>query len=312
MKIVAAPTRTTLAKLEWEPGAGLAGDIGDGTRRQSMLSWHLNRWVVARNGGAGDRPWLGDVSAFSGYPLAEFRRRIETLDQALDDSKSEERFSLGWEFLLTAGLWQSSRSVSSVYLVHTGFEEECRRLAEETGLPARLADSLLRSWLRRFFRCSAGSEVVLISLHEKESNFEGPGDLEARLSGAGDLTETELNAADPLPLGCWRLRKGRWDNAACGEDVEIAQSLHRLGQPPPVIETDRALSHGRDPVQRPILISPQTIRDARTIELRGMDRTAKERAKRLAEQERGKESKQPRTGYFRNLLKRIFSRKRSL
>lgn len=325
MKILTAPTRSTLGSLGLDPEKPSGENASGSDRRASVLASHLNRWGLARVGGTGDRPWLGDVSGFGGYPLAEFRRRIGMLERAIEEAKTAETAFFGWEFLLTADLWRSSRELTQICVVHSGFEKECRRLAEETELPLRLAEPLLRSWLRPLYRCSAGCDVVLLSLHEDDDPEKmTPDDIAARASGAEELTDTEMNAADPLPAGAWRLRKGGWFVVASDEDFEVANSLRRLGRPP-VVEIERALAHGRNPVQRAVPISPQTFRDARNIELRGIDRIGKERAKRIGERETVKQSERSRRRenpgggrasiqlgrYFRDFLTRIFSRKRS-
>lgn len=317
MKLVTAPSRTTLDRLGLDPGARLGSAVPGDSRRLSMLAFHLNRWVLAKTGGSADRPWLGTVSGFGGYPLAEFRHQLARWNRSLTESSSPDPECFGWEFLLTASAWSSSREIESITVVHSGFEQEIRQLVEETGLPAPLAEPLLRSWLQSLYRCTSSCEVLLISLHESDDLAKlDPGELRNRAATATELAETELNAADSLPPGNWRLRKGAWEAVASAEDLEVIDAMRHLGNPP-LFEVERALAHGRNLTQRAIAVSPQTYRDARNIELRGIDRIQKERNMRNAGRDRTKQSPPGGRGSFQvsrafgSLLKRIFSGKRS-
>jgi len=320
MKIVTSPSHSTLGSLGLDHDAGLADSVPDRNRRGSMLAWHLNHWVLARAGGTGGRAWMGNAIGLNGHPLAEFRQRLGRFEEALDDGDTGGTTVSGWEFLLTAGLWRSSIEVTRITLVHAGFEEECRRLAGQIDLPLRLAEPLLRSWLASLYRCSTACQVILVSLHDDETNPD-PADWSEREAQAEDLAESELNAADPLPRGNWRLQKGSWQVVATDEDFAIADALRRAGHPPQD-EDDAALAFGHDRVRRAAPISPRTYRDARNIELRGLERIEREKSRRLAEVKQAKASESSKGSsdgrpsiqvgrYFGHFLKRIFSGKRS-
>jgi hypothetical protein len=110
-----------------------------------------------------------------------------------------------------------------------------------------------------------------------------------------------------LPRGAWRLQKGSWDIAATDDDFEVADTLRRVGNPP-IDQEIPALAYGRDFEQRAAPVSPRAYREVRTVEQRGIERAAKQRASALKGQNREAKST---PASFRIFLRRIFSRKPS-
>jgi len=155
MRIITAPTPETLRSLGLNPKSGLGESVSEAARRSTMLAWHLNRWILGKSGGADDRPWLADPSGLSAEMVADFGERVRRYDRALKGAGADGAEVFGCEFLQTARLWKSACNISGILVLHAGFDEECRRLARETGLPVRLTDPLLRSWLLLLFRCAS-------------------------------------------------------------------------------------------------------------------------------------------------------------
>ena len=268
MRIITAPTPETLRTLGLNPNSGVAESVSGGSRRSTMLAWHLNRWILGKAGGSVDRPWLVDLSGLSADMVADFGEHVRRYDRALKEAGAEGADAFGWEFLLSARLWKSARNISGILVLHAGFEEECRRLARETGLPMRLTDPLLRTWLLLLFRCSSPEcPVTLVSIRAGDLKPMAVDTLLARESAAEPLAPSELNATDPLPHGAWCLVKGGWDVVANDADLEVAGALQRID---------------REWRERETQLCDQILRDTRLVELRGIGRVEDARAQNLS------------------------------